>query len=236
MRGINRVSVTLLVTVASLATLAPARPHAEAPPFRLPFNSPPGPSTWFLGQPFGNTTSAFLFRDTWYSAGQGLHFGVDFTAPCGTEVVAIGDGTVFKIDAREHGAGPHNLLIRHEALGLMSLYGHLLERPRLNMGQKVQRGSVVGLSGDPDESCTSRPHLHLEIRNLALSVAYNPIPLIQADWDSLALVGQPGSGFQYDLRSPRRWQFLDDQPDIEFGELPLNDYAAPWPPGWRGFP
>jgi murein DD-endopeptidase MepM/ murein hydrolase activator NlpD len=232
MKNTLQLGLTLLV----LAAFSPARAQDDVPPFGLPFNTPPGPSTWLLGQLYGNTTSAYLFRNVWYAAGQGLHFGLDFAAPCGTEVVAIGDGVVVKVDAREHGAGPHNLLIRHEAQGYVSLYGHLLERPHLNVGQAVSRGEVVGLTGDPDETCTSRPHLHLELRNLTYSVAYNPVLLIDADWDSLAMVGQFGAGFQRDLYRPRWWQFMDDQPDVHFGGPMLNDYAMPWPPLWRGFP
>jgi murein DD-endopeptidase MepM/ murein hydrolase activator NlpD len=226
----------LLTLAAWMASHSPARAQDTPPPFGLPFNTPPGPSTWLLGQLYGNTTSAYLFRDVWYAAGQGLHFGLDFAAPCGTEVVAIGDGVVAKVDAREHGAGPHNLLIRHEAQGYVSLYGHLLERPRLNVGQQVRKGQAIGLTGDPDETCTSRPHLHLEVRNLGYTLAYNPILLIDADWDTLALVGQYGDGFQRDLRNPRQWQFMDDQPIVQFGGPLLNDYAVPWPPLWRGFP
>jgi murein DD-endopeptidase MepM/ murein hydrolase activator NlpD len=231
------IGMTLLILIAQLcAVMLPRAEGQDTPPFGLPFNTPPGPSTWLLGQLYGNTVSAYLFRDVWYAAGQGLHFGVDFSAPCGTEVVAIGDGVVAKVDAREHGAGPHNLLIRHEMRGYVSLYGHLLERPRLDIGQNVRRGEVVGLTGDPDETCSSRPHLHLEIRNLGYSVAHNPVPLIDVDWNGLSLVGQVTAAFQRDLRNPRRWQFMDGQPDVHFGEPLLNDYAAPWPPAWRGFP
>lgn len=231
----NKFQLGLILLILA-AFSHPTQATDDAPPFGLPFNTPPGPATWMLGQLYGNTTSAYLFRRVWYAAGQGLHFGLDFAAPCGTEVVAIGDGVVVKVDAREHGSGPHNLLIRHEAQGYVSLYGHLLQRPQLFVGQEVSRGDVVGLTGDPDETCTSRPHLHLEIRNLSYTVAYNPVTLIQADWDSLALVGQFSVGFQRDLFNPRRWQFMENQPEVHFGGPLLNDYAAPWPPAWRGFP
>jgi murein DD-endopeptidase MepM/ murein hydrolase activator NlpD len=225
-------SIVWLLVVILWPRSASIWAQEEAPPFDLPFDTPPGPSTWLLGQPYGNTTAAYVFRNIWYSAGQGLHFGVDFASPCGTPVVAIGDGVVAKIDAQEHGAGPHNLLVRHDRQGYVSLYGHLLERPRLNVGQSVRQGDRVGLTGDPDETCTSRPHLHLEIRSLDYTVAYNPSLLIQADWDGLALVGQFGSGFQRNLRNPRQWQFMQEQPNVQFGGPFLNDYTAPWPYDW----
>jgi hypothetical protein len=161
-----------------------------------------------------------------------MHFGVDFSAACGTPVVAIGDGVVLKVDAREHGSGPHNLLIAHPN-GYVSLYGHLLERPLLVVGQPVRRGEMVGRVGDPDLTCTSRPHLHLEIRDRGLRRAFNPHLLIDADWEALMLVGPFGRGFQRDLDNPRRWQSVWDQPEVRFGQLLLNDYRNPWPRDWR---
>ncbi len=205
---------------------------ARTPIFGLPFNTPPGPDSWFLGQPYGNTTGAFARRYEWYSAGQGLHFGIDFSAKCGTPVVAIGDGTVLKVDAREHGSGPHNLLIAHPE-GYTSLYGHLLERPPLRVGQQVKRGEVIALTGDPDVTCTSRPHLHLEIRDKSLRKAFNPHNLIAADWDALMLAGSFGRGFQRDLDDPRKWQSAWDQPDTAFGGPMANEFERTWPEDWR---
>ena len=115
--------------------------------------------------------------------------------------------------------------------GYASLYGHLLQRPDLQVGQQVKKGEPIALTGDPDLTCTSRPHLHLEIRDASYGYAYNPIPLIEADWDSLALFG-PSGGFERNLDNPRRWVTPEDQPVVDFGGPPLNDYARPWPPDW----
>ena len=205
----------------------------EDPPFRLPFQDPPGPSSWLLGQPYGNTAGAYRQRASTYSAGQGLHFGVDLSARCGYPVVAIGDGVVTKVDAMEHGSAPHNLMIDHPN-GYASFYGHLFETPDLAVGQSIQAGQVIAKVGDPDETCTSRPHLHLEIRNAgAYNRAYNPLVLIDADWDNLALVGSFGRSFARDLDDPRRWQNLYDQPETTFWGPRLNDYANPWPLDWE---
>jgi murein DD-endopeptidase MepM/ murein hydrolase activator NlpD len=198
------------------------------PPFGLPFAAPPGPNTWLLGQGYGNTTGAYRQRSTTYQAGQGLHFGLDFSAPCGTAIIAIGDGVVSEVDG-PHGAKPHNLMIDHPN-GYSSFYGHLLKKPDLTPGQQVKQGQIVALSGDSFGTCRSAPHLHLEIRRNDHYRAYNPIPLIQADWDSLALVGSYGRGFERDLLDPRRWQSLFDQPPVTFGGKLLNDYTQAWPP------
>jgi hypothetical protein len=124
------------------------------------------------------------------------------------------------------------LMIDHPN-GYASFYGHLLERPDLVVGQTVQAGQIVAKVGDPDESCTSRPHLHLEIRNAGqYNRAFNPLTLIDADWDNLALVGSFGRSFERDLSNPRLWQNLYEQPETTFGGLHLNDYSSPWPPDW----
>lgn len=226
----------LMGALASWVSLSHTAVLAQAPaaaPFSLPFADPPGPDTWLLGQPYGNTSGAYRNRDSTYAAGQGLHFGVDLSARCGYPIVAIGDGIVTKVDALEHGSAPHNLMIDHPN-GYASFYGHLLERPDLQIGQVVTSGQVVARVGDPDETCTSRPHLHLEIRNAgAYNQAYNPQVLIDADWDSLALVGSFGRSFARDLSDPRRWQTLYDQPETTFWEPRLNDYLNPWPLDWN---
>lgn len=108
-------------------------------PFSLPFASPPGPDTWLLGQPYGNTTGAYNQRFTTYGASGGIHFGVDLSAPCGTEIVAIADGVIFMVDG-PFGSPPHNLMIDHPDLGYASLYGHLLEAPDWQVGDEVKRG------------------------------------------------------------------------------------------------
>jgi murein DD-endopeptidase MepM/ murein hydrolase activator NlpD len=225
----TRLSLAALAVLLS-GTLAASSPPGQAqPPFGLPFLAPPGPATWLLVQPYGNTVFAYRQRRPFYGAGQGLHFGIDLSAPCGTPVAAIGDGIVVGIDQTSHGAGPHNLMIDHDN-GYASFYGHLLERPRLQLGDRVLLGQVVALSGDPDLTCTSRPHLHLEIRDApAHRIAFNPVPLIAADWDRIALTGGFPVSFEQDLNQPRQWQTLEDQPDIRFGGPLLNDYEDPWP-------
>jgi Tol biopolymer transport system component len=199
-------------------------------PFILPFSGEAGPSTWLLAQPYGNTVGAFRQRHTTYAGSGGIHFGVDLAAPCGTPVVAMADGMVFAVEAMRFGSAPHNLMIDHPDLGYATFYGHLLEKPSLKPGQRVKAGEVVALSGDPAETCFGRPHLHFEIRDLAHVRKYNPVKLVQANWDNLALAGAFSQAFQYDLDEPRKWQHLDDQPEASAGGPLLNDFVNPWPP------
>jgi murein DD-endopeptidase MepM/ murein hydrolase activator NlpD len=223
----------LLLTLVALLPTSTAQTQTSKP-FTLPFKDPPGPNTWLLAQAYGNTTGAYRQRSTTYGASQGIHFGVDFSAPCGTELIALADGVVYAVDALAFGSAPHNLLIDHPDSGYTVLYGHLLERPNLQAGQAVSAGDVVGLVGDPAETCYGRPHLHLEIRSVSNRARkFNPLLLIQADWNNLALVGPFSRAFQRDLDDPRKWQHLDDQPEAVSGGPLLNDFANPWPPDWR---
>lgn len=230
-------AASLLVATPALAMPQPgsgvsqeAPPPATERPLILPFQEPPGPDTWLLGQTYGNTVGAYFNRNTTYRYSQGIHFGIDLSAPCGTEIVAVADGVVALVDAMAYGSAPHNLIIDHPQLGYATLYGHLLERPNLQPGQEVKQGEVVALSGDPAETCFGRPHLHLEVRDYpGRAWKYNPLPLMDADWDNLALVGSFSQGFQRDLDEPRKWQHLDDQPPAVTGGPIINDFANPWP-------
>jgi len=202
-----------------------------AKPMILPVGVDAGAATWLFGQAYGNTPGAYNFGDAWYSAGQGLHFGIDLSMPCGTPLVAVADGTVAFADDLGFGAGPHNLILRHDSLNATSLYGHLQGYPSVRPGQTVQQGDLVGYSGDPDSTCFSRPHLHFEVRSMDYQATYNPITWIQADWHALALVGAySGHLFQGDMDNARRWMSLDDQPDVRFWGQRLNDYRAIYPP------
>jgi hypothetical protein len=57
-------------------------------PFIMPVAGQSGPSTWLMGQPYGNTTGAFNSGADQYSAGQFMHFGIDISMPCGTPLLA----------------------------------------------------------------------------------------------------------------------------------------------------
>lgn len=202
----------------------------DGPPFSLPLHGPPGPSTWLYEQHYGNTTSAFNYGNVWYFAGQGMHFGIDLEAPCGTPVYAIADGEVDYVDAEGFETGPHTLALDHPGTGYTSFYGHLSQQPPFVRGDRVERGQQIGVTGDPDLNCQSRPHLHLEIRSPDYAFTYNPIPLIEANWHMLSSIGLVDSEFEQDLDNPHRWMTIEDQPEVKLGANWLNNYARPWPP------
>ncbi|MGW7370109.1 M23 family metallopeptidase [Streptomyces sp. NPDC054841] len=103
------------------------------------------------------------YVSTSYHAGggqwsSGSHTGVDFHAASGTQVVAVGMGTV--VEAGWGGAYGNNIVIRmHD--GTYTQYGHL-SSIGVSVGQTVTPGQQIGLSGSTGNS--SGPHLHFEAR------------------------------------------------------------------------
>jgi len=86
------------------------------------------------------------------------HQGVDLPLKKGTPVSAAFDGKV-RISKYTRGYG-NLVVIRHEN-GLETFYGHLSER-KVNEGDWVQAGDVIGLGGSTGRSTGA--HLHFETR------------------------------------------------------------------------
>jgi len=87
-----------------------------------------------------------------------FHYGMDFSAPTGTEVFATGSGVVKWIRRSKIGFGNH-ITISH-GYGFETLYAHL-SAFNVKPGQKVKRGDVIGFVGSTGTS--TAPHLHYEV-------------------------------------------------------------------------
>jgi murein DD-endopeptidase MepM/ murein hydrolase activator NlpD len=88
-----------------------------------------------------------------------LHRGLDYGAPEGTPIYAVGDGVV-RARATDDGAGNH-LKIAH-ARGYESWYLHLSAfAPEATPGARVKQGQVIGFVGTTGRS--TGPHLHYEL-------------------------------------------------------------------------
>lgn len=127
-------------------------PHAL---YRLPF---PASLQFPVAQAFGGRAS-HTDRQNYYA--------VDIVMPEGTPVLAARAGVVMTVDNDFFGAGldmklygdrANNIRIVHSD-GTMAVYAHLqLESAQVSVGDRVQAGQELALSGDT--GYTSGPHLH----------------------------------------------------------------------------
>jgi murein DD-endopeptidase MepM/ murein hydrolase activator NlpD len=104
------------------------------------------------------TASGFGLRIHPYYKISKFHYGMDFTAPQGTEVYVTADGVVESAIQEKRGYGNH-LIIDH-GFGYITVYAHL-DRFNVRRGQKVKRGDVIGFVGNTGLSLA--PHLHYEV-------------------------------------------------------------------------
>jgi murein DD-endopeptidase MepM/ murein hydrolase activator NlpD len=88
-----------------------------------------------------------------------FHYGMDFTAPAGTDVFATGNGIVKEVVTSQRGYGKH-IVIDH-GYGYTSMYAHL-SGFNVRTGQRVKRGDVIGYVGNTGLSVAN--HLHYEIK------------------------------------------------------------------------
>lgn len=94
-----------------------------------------------------------------------FHYGMDFTAPLGTDVYATGNGTVAGMVTSQRGFGKH-IVIDH-GFGYTSTYAHL-SNFNVRVGQKVKRGDIIGYVGNSGTSVAN--HLHYEIKLNGINV------------------------------------------------------------------
>ena len=112
--------------------------------------------------------SGYGYRIDPFTKARRMHFGMDFSAPRGTEIYATGDGTVTRADSRAAGFGKH-VRIDH-GFGYVTIYAHL-ESFKVVKGDKVKSGETIGTVGSTGRSVA--PHLHYEI--VKDGVKINPI-------------------------------------------------------------
>ncbi|MEC9342313.1 MAG: M23 family metallopeptidase [Pseudomonadota bacterium] len=114
--------------------------------------------------PGRHVTSTYGTRIDPFLGRAAMHSGIDFGAPIGTSVKATAAGTV--IDAGRNG-GYGNMVEIDHGDGITTRYAHL-SRVKVKSGDRVERGSVIGLAGSTGRS--TGPHLHYEIRRKGKAV------------------------------------------------------------------
>ncbi len=127
----------------------------------------------FLASPleFSRVTSGFKMRlhpilQTWRQ-----HLGVDYAAPTGTAVRAMGDGTV-EFAGVQRGFG--NVVIIDHDKHNSTVYAHL-SRIDVRKGEKISQGQHIGAVGTT--GWATGPHLHFEFR--VDGIHHDPLTMAQ---------------------------------------------------------
>ncbi len=103
-------------------------------------------------------TSFYGVRRIFNKKRETQHLGVDFRAPIGTPIPASNDGKVVLVmDLFFSGK---TVIVDH-GLSIFSMYAHL-SKMSVKVGQKIEKGDIVGLSGMTGR--VSGPHLHWGVK------------------------------------------------------------------------
>ncbi len=128
------------------------------------------------------------------------HLGVDYAAPTGTPVVALGNGKVI-FKGWSNGFGK-SIQINHRA-GYVSYYGHLSRYAKgIDQGRQVEQGQVIGYVGQT--GVATGPHLDFRVRYNGTFI--NPLKLKSVTGP--ALKGAALAGFKE--VAPKNLAMLDD--------------------------
>jgi len=93
-----------------------------------------------------------------------LAYAYDWGMPEGTKIYAARSGTVIETfdNSNVNGSGPSNHIFIEHSDGTVGQYLHLKHKGCLvNVGQKINQGDLIGLSGNTGKSTT--PHLHFHV-------------------------------------------------------------------------
>jgi murein DD-endopeptidase MepM/ murein hydrolase activator NlpD len=114
----------------------------------------------------GSVNSEFGHRRSPWTSDREFHGGIDIRAPRNTPVQAPAAGTVVHAGpAQDYGI----TIVLDHGQSIRTLYAHL-QKVNVQNGQRVERGAVIGYTGNTGRS--SGPHLHYEI--LVKGQAVNP--------------------------------------------------------------
>ena len=114
-----------------------------------------------------------------------MHWGMDFSAKTGVEVLATADGLV-EVSENQYGGYGKHIKIRHND-DCQTFYAHMNEL-MVSVGDKVKMGDVIGTVGSTGKS--TEPHLHYAVIKGAKHV--NPADYISDI--SKSMVPQKGDG------------------------------------------
>ena len=125
------------------------------------------PTVWpVLDNGEGYISSEFGWRTSPQSGKEEFHEGLDIGVWYNTPVIATAQGRVTYVGWK---SGYGKIIYIKHGFGYTTRYGHLKEI-KVDNGEKVEKGQVIGLSGNTGRS--TGPHLHYEVR--LNSIPQNP--------------------------------------------------------------
>lgn len=119
----------------------------------------------------GYISSGFGVRMDPFTGEEGIHKGVDFAAPLGSDVLAVAAGIVTWAGPRE---GYGNLVEINHGKGYSTRYAHN-QTILVKVGDEVQRGQAIATVGSTGRS--TGPHVHFEV--LYDGVQINPMSFVK---------------------------------------------------------
>ncbi len=125
----------------------------------------------------GKITSLYGLQRILNGKPKNPHRGQDLRSPMGNPVKATADGVVILVG--DHYYAGNSVYIDH-GNGVVSMYFHL-SKPIVKVGDKVQRGQAIGLSGMSGRA--TGPHLHFSVSVLGQLV--DPEPLLKMTVDEM---------------------------------------------------
>jgi murein DD-endopeptidase MepM/ murein hydrolase activator NlpD len=119
----------------------------------------------------GNISSPFGNRESPFTGIRTFHSGVDISASPGTPIRATADGVVSHSGWTQYSG--YVVAIEH-GCGFSTIYAHN-KKNAVKVGQRVQRGHIIGYVGSSGKS--TGPHVHYEVWEKGKSV--NPHKYLQ---------------------------------------------------------
>jgi hypothetical protein len=214
----NKLLLLVLALVSGTAAIFP-QPVSAAVEFRLPY--PAGKSYQVTA---GNDASNH--SDTYNN------YGFDFGMGVGSQVAAMASGTVIKAKENSNTGGcslsndiyANHIVIDHGD-GTSTLYLHLnYQGVYVNVGDNVQRGQIIGESGQTGYACGA--HLHVSRQTNCGSRSCQSLPMTFGDSDVLRqnANGVPTTGNSYisgNTNPTAKPAVLPTVPCLPTGECPV---------------
>lgn len=159
---------------------------------------------WQYRMPFGGTSPVEIsqgYDGAYTHKGLAAH-ALDFPLPMGTPVLAARGGTIVEVPTDPVATGvaermteseiDRRVMIEHVD-GTFAIYAHLRSGGPARLGQHVEAGDLIGLSGDTGHA--TGPHLHFEVARFRRDGQRQTIPV--KFWNGTAQGFTPLEGFVY---------------------------------------